>query len=110
MIPELGHYALVLALALGLIQSVAPMVGARANDAALTRLASSTAVMQFAFVAISFCALGYAFIMSDFSLVTVTENSHSQMPLIYRFTSLWGNHEGSMLLWVFILSLFGARL
>jgi len=108
MIPELGHYALVLALALGLIQSVAPMVGARVNDAALMRLASSTAVMQFAFVAISFGALGLCFITSDFSLVTVVENSHSQMPLIYRFTSLWGNHEGSMLLWVFILSLFGA--
>jgi len=108
MIPELGHYALVLALVLGLIQSVAPMVGARANDAALMRLASSTAVMQFAFVAISFGALSLCFITSDFSLVTVVENSHSQMPLIYRFTSLWGNHEGSMLLWVFILSLFGA--
>ncbi len=108
MIPELGHYALVLALALGLIQSVVPMIGARANDAALMRLASSTALMQFAFVALSFGALGLCFVNSDFSVVTVAENSHSQMPLIYRFTSLWGNHEGSMLLWVFILSLFGA--
>jgi cytochrome c-type biogenesis protein CcmF len=108
MIPELGHYALVLALALGLIQSVAPVIGARVNDAALMRLADSTALMQFAFVALSFGALGLCFVTSDFSLVVVAENSHSQMPLIYRFTSMWGNHEGSMLLWVFILSLFGA--
>jgi len=108
MIPELGHYALVLALALGLFQSVVPVIGARANDAALMRLASSTALMQFVFVIISFGALGACFVTSDFSLVTVVENSHSQMPLIYKFTSIWGNHEGSMLLWVLILSLFGA--
>ena len=108
MIPELGHYALVLALALGLIQSVAPMIGARAHDAALMRLASSTALMQFAFVALSFGALVTCYVTSDFSVATVVENSHSRMPLIYKFTSVWGNHEGSMLLWVFILSLFGA--
>ncbi|HTT47296.1 MAG TPA: heme lyase CcmF/NrfE family subunit [Pseudolabrys sp.] len=108
MIPELGHYALVLALALGLIQSVAPIVGAKTRDAALMRLATSTALMQFALVALSFAALVTCYVTSDFSVATVFENSHSLMPLIYKFTSVWGNHEGSMLLWVLILSLFGA--
>ena len=108
MIPELGHYALVLALALGLIQAIVPMIGARGRDAALMRLASSTASMQFIFVALSFIALTICYVTSDFSVANVYENSHSQMPLIYKFTSTWGNHEGSMLLWVLILSLFGA--
>jgi cytochrome c-type biogenesis protein CcmF len=108
MIPELGHYALVLALALGLIQSVAPIVGARTLDAPLMRVASSTAVMQFVFVALSFLALIVCYVTSDFSVATVYENSHSMMPLVYKVTSVWGNHEGSMLLWVLILSLFGA--
>jgi cytochrome c-type biogenesis protein CcmF len=108
MIPELGHYALVLALALGLIQSVAPMIGAATRDAALMRLANSTALTQFAFVALSFAALTECYVTSDFSVATVFENSHSMMPLIYKFTSVWGNHEGSMLLWVLILSAFGA--
>ncbi len=108
MIPEVGHYALVLALGLGLIQSVVPVIGARGRDAALMRLASSTALMQFVFVALSFLALTICYVTSDFSVATVFENSHSLMPLIYKITSVWGNHEGSMLLWVLILSLFGA--
>src|SRR5690348_6331495 len=108
MIPELGHYALVLALALGLVQSIVPVIGARTRDAALMRLANSTALMQFGFVALSFAALTACYVTSDFSVATVYENSHSMMPLIYKFTSVWGNHEGSMLLWVLILSLFGA--
>ncbi len=108
MMPELGHYALVLALALGLIQSVAPVIGAHSRDASLMRLASSTALMQFIFVALSFLALTICYVTSDFSVVSVFENSHSMMPLIYKITSVWGNHEGSMLLWVLILSLFGA--
>jgi cytochrome c-type biogenesis protein CcmF len=108
MISELGHYALVLALALGLIQSVAPLIGARARDGALMRLANSTALMQFVFVALSFLALTICYVSSDFSVATVYENSHSAMPLVYKITSVWGNHEGSMLLWVLILALFGA--
>lgn len=110
MIPELGHYALVLALVLALVQSVAPIVGTRMRDAALMGLAGSTAVAQFIFVAIAFGALTAAYVTSDFSVVNVYENSHSLMPLIYKFTSVWGNHEGSMLLWVLILALFGALL
>ncbi|MEJ2623660.1 MAG: heme lyase CcmF/NrfE family subunit [Pseudolabrys sp.] len=108
MIPELGHYALVLALALGLIQAVVPVIGARTNDGTLMRLANSTALMQFFFVALSFAALVTCFVTSDFSVRVVYENSHSLMPLVYKFTSVWGNHEGSMLLWVLILSFFGA--
>ena len=90
MIPELGHYALVLALALGLIQSVAPIRGARGDDGALMRVANSTALMQFAFVALSFLALTICYVTSDFSVATVFENSHSLMPLIYKITSVWG--------------------
>ena len=108
MTPELGHYALVLALALGLIQAIAPILGARANDAALMRLASSTALMQFVFVGLAFLALIVCYVTSDFSVATVYENAHSTMPLIYKVTSVWGNHEGSMLLCVLILSFFGA--
>src|SRR6185312_16821403 len=90
------------------IQSVAPLIGARTGDAALMRLGNSTALIQFAFVALAFGALTTCYLISDFSVATVFENSHSQMPTIYKFTSTWGNHEGSMLLWVLILSLFGA--
>ena len=108
MIPELGHYALVLALALGLIQSVVPIIGAQTRDETLMRLATSTALMQFALVALSFAALAICYVTSDFSVKTVFENSHSMMPVLYKITSVWGNHEGSMLLWVLILALFGA--
>jgi cytochrome c-type biogenesis protein CcmF len=108
MIAEVGHYALVLALALALIQSWSPVVGARTGDVALMKLADSTALAQFAFVAFAFGALTSCYVTSDFSVANVYENSHSQMPLIYKFTSVWGNHEGSMLLWVLILSFFGA--
>ena len=72
------------------------------------KLADSTALAQFAFVALAFAALTYCYVTSDFSVVNVYENSHSQMPLIYKLTSVWGNHEGSMLLWVLILAIFGA--
>ena len=72
------------------------------------RVANSTALMQFAFVALSFLALTICYVTSDFSVVNVFENSHSLMPLIYKITGVWGNHEGSMLLWVLMLSLFAA--
>jgi cytochrome c-type biogenesis protein CcmF len=107
-IPELGHYALVLALGLALIQSVVPAIGARSNDVTLMGVAAPTAVAQFVFVALSFAALIASYVTSDFSVATTFENSHSAMPLIYKFTSAWGNHEGSMLLWVLILATFGA--
>jgi cytochrome c-type biogenesis protein CcmF len=108
MIEEVGHYALVLALALALIQSTVPLIGARTRDGALMAVAEPVAIAQFAFVAVSFAALVACYVNSDFSVRNVFENSHSAMPLIYKFTSTWGNHEGSMLLWVLILTLFGA--
>src|SRR4051795_8460371 len=108
MIAEIGHYALVLALGLAMIQSVVPMVGARLRDDTLMGVAGPTALAQFAFVAVAFAALTACYVGSDFSVANVFENSHSAMPLIYKFTSVWGNHEGSMLLWVLILALFGA--
>src|ERR1700678_1349412 len=108
MIAEVGHYALVLALALALIQSVVPLYGARTRDASLMAVAEPTALVQFGFVALSFAMLVTCYVPSVFSVRNVFENSHSAMPLIYKFTSTWGNHEGSMLLWVLILALFGA--
>jgi len=108
MIAEFGHYALVLALALALVQASVPMVGARTNDPVLMAVAGPTAVAQFCFIAIAFAALTMCYVRSDFSVVNVFENSHSAKPLIYKLSGVWGNHEGSMLLWVLILSLFGA--
>src|ERR1700751_771302 len=106
-IAEAGHYALVLALGLALIQSSVPMLGARWGDGALMNVARSTALAQLLFVAASFAALVALHVTSDFSVVNVFENSNSQQPLIYKITGVWGNHEGSMLLWVLILALFG---
>ena len=107
MIAETGHYALVLALALALIQSTVPILGARLNDGALMNVARSTALAQLLFVALSFAALVTLHVTSDFSVANVFENSHSLKPMIYKITGVWGNHEGSMLLWVSILALFG---
>jgi cytochrome c-type biogenesis protein CcmF len=108
MIPELGQYALMLALGLALIQGTMPIVGTRTNDPLLMSIATPAALAQFAFVAIAFGALAECYVASDFSVLNVYENSNSQMPLIYRLTSVWGNHEGSMMLWISILAFFGA--
>jgi cytochrome c-type biogenesis protein CcmF len=107
MIAESGHYALVLALGLALIQSTVPILGARWREFSLMNVARSTAVAQLVFVAASFAALVTLHVSSDFSVINVFENSHSMKPLIYKITGVWGNHEGSMLLWVSILALFG---
>jgi cytochrome c-type biogenesis protein CcmF len=108
MIVELGHFALLLALAVSLVQTVVPMVGAHRGDQALMRLGSHAAILQFALVAGSFAALTVAYVQSDFSVQNVYENSHSLKPFIYKISGVWGNHEGSLLLWVLILALFGA--
>lgn len=107
MIAEVGHYALVLALVLALIQSILPVLGARFHDPSLMNVACSAALAQFLFVVFSFAALVTLHVISDFSVGNVFENSHSLKPLIYKITGVWGNHEGSMLLWVSILALFG---
>ncbi len=108
MIVETGHYALVLALALALVQAVLPLLGSLRRNDALMSTAVPAALGQFWLVAYSFMALTYAHVESDFSVRNVVENSHSAKPLIYKISGVWGNHEGSMLLWVLILALFGA--
>jgi cytochrome c-type biogenesis protein CcmF len=108
MISELGHFALVLALGLALVQSVVPFAGAMRNDARLQAVASPAALTQFLFVGFAFAALVHAYVVSDFSVANVVENSNSAKPLLFKVTGVWSNHEGSMLLWVLILALFGA--
>ena len=108
MIVETGHFALVLALALALVNSVVPLVGHFNRNGRLLATAPSVALAGFGFTALAFGALTYAHVVSDFSLVNVIENSASSKPLIYKITGVWGNHEGSMLLWVMILAIFAA--
>jgi len=105
---EIGHFALVLALALSLVQSIVPIVGSRANDPRLMAVARPVALATFAFISIAFLVLTWAYVVSDFSVRNVWENSHSLKPMLFKVTGTWGNHEGSMLLWVLILSLFSA--
>ncbi len=108
MIIELGHYALVLALATALIVSILPAVGARRGDVSMMDIAPVGAIVMFLLVAFSFGVLTYAYIASDFSVFNVWANSHSLMPLIFKISGVWGNHEGSMMLWLLILVLFSA--
>ncbi|GMG84750.1 heme lyase CcmF/NrfE family subunit [Paralimibaculum aggregatum] len=107
MIVELGHFALTLALAVALFQAAVPLYGAGRGWVDWMRAAAPAALVQFLLVGIAFAALTHAFVTSDFSLRIVYENSHSLKPALYKFTGTWGNHEGSMLLWVLILALFG---
>ena len=108
MIVEFGHFALILALLVAVVQVVLPMAGASLKDERMMRVAEPAAVSQFILLAIAFLALMHAYVTSDFSVANVVENSHSTKPLIYKMAGVWGNHEGSMLLWVLILALFGA--
>ncbi|MET3662610.1 heme lyase CcmF/NrfE family subunit [Aquamicrobium ahrensii] len=105
---EIGHFALVLALALGLVQMTVPLIGARLRDERMMAVAGPVTLAGFAFTALSFAILTMAYAQSDFSLQNVWENSHSLKPVLYKVTGVWGNHEGSMLLWVLILAFFGA--
>jgi cytochrome c-type biogenesis protein CcmF len=107
-IVELGHFALILALFVSLIQFGAPLVGLWRKDARLMAIADAAAPTVFLLIAGSFAALVWAHVASDFSVANVWENSHSAKPLLYKVSGVWGNHEGSMLLWVLILALFGA--
>ncbi|MFY7962676.1 MAG: heme lyase CcmF/NrfE family subunit, partial [Elsteraceae bacterium] len=108
MIIEIGHYFLIVALCVALAQSVLPLIGAQRRDASLMAFASTAAVAQFLLVAGAFGALTHAYVTSDFTVLNVVQNSHTSKPLIYKISGVWGNHEGSMLLWVLILTLFGA--
>ncbi|MBN2759021.1 MAG: heme lyase CcmF/NrfE family subunit [Rhodobacteraceae bacterium] len=108
MIVELGHFALILAFAVALAQTVIPLVGAHKGWRDWMGVASPMASVQFALTAFAYAALTYAFVVSDFSVKLVVDNSHTLKPLIYKLSGVWGNHEGSLLLWVLILTLFGA--
>ena len=110
MIAELGHFALILALMVALVQAVVPLVGAGRNNPVLMGVAAPAALTQFVLIGIAFGALTYAYVVSDFTLLNVVKNSHSDKPMLYKVAGVWGNHEGSLLLWVTILALFGAAL
>ncbi len=106
MIPELGHFALILALCLALVQSTIPLIGAQLGKPGWMAMARRTAWGQFFFMTLAFAALVQAFIQNDFSLVYVATNSNSALPLAFRISAVWGAHEGSLLLWALLLSLW----
>ncbi len=108
MIAELGHFALIAAFSVALVQMVVPLVGAWRGWSGWMAVAAPAAMVQVALVGGSFAALMHAFVTSDFSLRLVVLNSHTDKPLLYKISGVWGNHEGSLLLWVLILAVFGA--
>jgi len=108
MITELGHFALILAFMVAIVQMVVPLIGAHKRWPGWMALAEPAAGAQFLLTAFAFAALVWAFVTSDFSLRLVVLNSHSAKPMLYKISGTWGNHEGSMLLWVLIVTLFGA--
>ncbi|PTX55536.1 cytochrome c-type biogenesis protein CcmF [Litoreibacter ponti] len=108
MIPELGQFALSLALIAAIVQSVVPIWGASNGNVLWMRSARASSLVQFVLVAFAFGALMRSYIVSDFTVLNVVQNSHSLKPLIYKISGTWGNHEGSLLLWVLILAAFGA--
>ncbi len=106
MIPEIGHFALILALALALCQGVLPLVGAHRGDAALMALARPTAIGQLTFVAFAFACLAWAFLTSDFTVEYVANHSHLALPTVYKFSAIWGAHEGSLVLWILLMAVW----
>jgi len=106
MIPEIGHFALILALCVAVVQGSLPIYGAAIGSSTLMSVAKPAARGQFLLVLLAFCCLGYAFAAKDFSVLYVAATSNSQLPLHYRIAAIWGAHEGSLLLWVFILSIW----
>jgi cytochrome c-type biogenesis protein CcmF len=105
---EIGQFALALAFALSAVMAISGLAGARETASQSRAIASSAAIGMFVFVALAFGALTYAFVTSDFSVLDVAQNSHTAKPMIYKITGVWGNHEGSMLLWVFVLAIYSA--
>src|SRR3989475_9247258 len=106
MIPEIGQFALILALVIAVTQAVLPQIGAARGIRQFIALARPAAQVQFIFVATAFCCLAYSFITNDFSVLNVATNSNSQLPLHYRLAATWGSHEGSLLLWTFMLAIW----
>src|ERR1700752_2793439 len=107
MITELGHFALILALFVAIIQSTLPLIGAARRHVGWMAVGRSCALISFALTALAMLSLMHAYVVSDFSVINVVQNSHTDKPLLYQITGVWGNHEGSMLLWVFMLALLG---
>ena len=108
MITELGQFALILAFLVAIVQTVIPLVGAWKRNPVWMGVAEPAAYLQFLLIAFCFGVLTHAFVTSDFSLAVVATNSHTDKPMLYKVAGVWGNHEGSLLLWVLILALFGA--
>ncbi len=108
MVIELAHFALILAFAIAIVQMIIPFVGAQKNWRNWMAIAEPAATAQVVLVGLSFAALTWAFVVSDFSVKLVYNNSHTDKPLLYKISGVWGNHEGSLLLWVLILVIFGA--
>ncbi|MCX8509480.1 MAG: cytochrome c biogenesis protein CcsA, partial [Rhodobacteraceae bacterium] len=108
MITELGHFALILALAFASLQAIIPFAGAQTGRLGWMALGPTLASLQFLALALAFAALVHGFVTSDFSLKVVVDNSHTLKPMLYKVAGVWGNHEGSMLLWALILAGFGA--
>ena len=106
MIPEIGHFALVLALVMALVQSVLPLWGAQTGHSGWMRLATPAATAQCLLLLVAYACLTQAFVASDFSVKLAAQHSHTALPLVYRITAVWGNHEGSILLWSLVLSLW----
>ncbi|HET6862574.1 MAG TPA: heme lyase CcmF/NrfE family subunit [Pyrinomonadaceae bacterium] len=106
MIPEVGQFALIIALLLAIVQSSLPLIGASRGNRTWIALAAPAGQAQFIFVAIAFGCLAYSFITNDFSVLNVATNSNSQLPLHYRLAATWGSHEGSLLLWTLMLALW----
>ena len=110
MIAEFGHFALITAFILSLAQSVLPLFGAARRNIAMMLVAPAAAISVTLAVILSFSALVWGFITSDFSLSLVANHSHSTKPMIYKISGTWGNHEGSLLLWILILVTYGGLL
>lgn len=108
MIPELGQFVLILALLVAAVQAFVPLVGAQTGRARWIALARPAALLQFALVGLAFALLTQAFVVQDFSVAYVARNSNSELPLLYRYSAVWGAHEGSLLLWALMLSLWTA--
>ena len=110
MIVEIGHFSLVLALFIAGLQGTLPIIGAHRNNHSLMAVATPAAIIQFILILGSFTALTYAFLVSDFSVINVASNSHTEKPTLYKISGVWGNHEGSMLLFALIIAGYGAAI
>ena len=108
MIPEIGNFALMIALAIAIVQGVIPLIGAQLGISNLMAIARPAAQAQFLFMTIAIVLLGVSFVTDDFSVRYVATNSNSLLPMIYKASAVWGGHEGSLLLWAFMLSGWGA--